>query len=45
MLVFFFVGDVDAAEAAGCVDVNGVFAFFRNVFALVGEAAKNEAGF
>lgn len=44
-LVFFFVGDVNAAEAAGRVDVDSVFAFVGNVFAFVGKAAKNEAGF
>ena len=44
-LFFVFVGDGDAAEATGCVDVNDVFGFFGGVFAVVGEAAENEAGF
>ena len=35
VLFIFFVGDGDAAEAAGCVDVDGVFAFFGGVFAFV----------
>jgi len=39
------VFDGDAAEGAGCVDVDGVFAFFGGVFAVVRETAKNEAGF
>ena len=44
-LFLVFVGDGNAAEAAGCVDVDGVFAFAGGVFAVVGEAAENEAGF
>ena len=44
-LVLNFVGDVDAAEAAGCVDINSVFAFVGNVFAFIRKAAENEAGF
>lgn len=44
-LFFGFVGDGDAAEAAGCVDVDGVFGFIGRVFAVIGEAAKDEAGF
>ena len=39
------VFDGDAAEAAGCVDVDGVFAFFSSVFAVIGKTAENEAGF
>lgn len=44
-LFFGFVGDGDAAEATGRVDVDGVAAFFGDVFAVVGEATKDEAGF
>ena len=44
-LFFGFVGDGDAAEAAGCVDVDGVFRFVGRIFAVVGEAAEDEAGF
>ena len=44
-LFFVFVGDRNAAEATGCVDVDGVFAFVGGVFAVIGEAAENEAGF
>ena len=44
-LFVVLVGDGDAAEAAGRVDVDGVFGFFGRVFAVVGEAAEDEVGF
>ena len=44
-LFLVLVGEGDAAEGAGCVDVDGVFGFFGGGFAVVGEAAEDEAGF
>ena len=44
-LFLWFVGDGDAAETAGCVDVDGVFGFVGRVFAVIGKAAKDETGF
>ena len=44
-LFFGFVGDGDAAEAAGCVDVNSIFGFVGWVFTVIGETTEDEAGF
>lgn len=40
-----FIADTDAAEAAGCVDIDSVFTFFVVPFSVVGRAAEDEAGF
>ena len=44
LLLVGFIVNADTAEAAGSVDIDGVFAFAGFVLALVRDATKNEAG-
>ena len=45
MVILVFTSDGDTAEAASCVDVDGVLAFFGRGFAVVGKAAEDKTGF